>query len=118
MRINTVPHATPQCCPQTQAESSGGSIGAVAGGSPFPGWEAFVAHTVHPVKVAIVEALLWIGEPLSATQMEGSFDESGHYLGIVSYHAKGLEEWGALVVADTRQVRGAVESFFYFPELG
>src|SRR4051812_18800722 len=41
----------------------------LTGDYPFPGWEPFLPHLVHPLKVAIVEALLWIREPLSAVQL-------------------------------------------------
>jgi len=39
--------------------------------------EAFIAQFVHPVKVAAVEALLCIGEPLSAAQLAKLFSGAG-----------------------------------------
>ena len=42
----------------------GGTI-TVQGGERFD-WEALVPLVIHPLKVAILEALEWIGQPLSA----------------------------------------------------
>jgi len=85
------------------------------GESPFPGWEPFLPHLVHPIKVAIVEALLWIGQPLSAVQfgrvlrgVDDGFCESN-----VRYHVRHLVELGVLEV--TSDYGGAPrEKFFYF----
>jgi hypothetical protein len=40
-------------------------------------WSSFVAATVHPVKVAIIEALLWIEEPISGAQFGRIFRGAG-----------------------------------------
>src|SRR3954452_15389910 len=52
--------------------SAGPDPPAILGGvsdSPFPGWELYVANFVHPLKVGIVEALCWMGAPLSAVKL-------------------------------------------------
>jgi hypothetical protein len=86
--------------------------------SPFPGWEHFVPQFVHPVKVAVVEALLHLGEPLSAPQFaklfigEGdSFRESN-----VRYHLSHLVKAGVLTVvpSDPFTDEGRPERRFYF----
>jgi hypothetical protein len=90
--------------------------------SPFPGWERFVPQFVHPVKVAVVEALLYIGEPLSAPQFarlfigEGeSFRESN-----VRYHLSHLVKAGVLEVvpSDPFTDEGRPERRFYFTGRG
>jgi hypothetical protein len=49
-------------------------------------WAALVARILHPVQVQIIEALRWIGEPLSAGDLAGLFDNEpswatlGHHL--------------------------------------
>src|ERR1700709_2256059 len=61
-------------------------------------WGELVARIVHPLQVAIIEALLWIGQPLSPTELAKSFDEpTGHYLALVSYHVTHLKKMGVLV---------------------
>lgn len=85
------------------------------GEAPFD-WAALVPRIVHPLKVAIVEALLYLGQPLSASQLRDLFMEpSCHYLSIVSYHARELEKAGVIEEAGSRQVRGATETFYFFP---
>src|SRR3954469_12862275 len=53
---------------KTAAPDSPATLSAVSDSS-FPGWELYVANFVHPLKVAIVEALCWMGAPLSAVQL-------------------------------------------------
>ncbi len=72
-------------------------------------------HVVHPVQVAIVEALTWIGHPLSATELCEVLDEPGFYLSLVSYHLAKLKGFGAIRKTGKRPVRGATETFYFFP---
>lgn len=78
-------------------------------------WSLTVPFSVHPARVAIIEALRWIGEPLSAIELEGCFD--GHFdISGLSYHLRTLAEHEVLVKTGERQVRGAVQKFYFFPE--
>lgn len=77
-------------------------------------WGALVLQAVHPVKVAIVEALLRLREPLSASRLEDVLEGSSYSLGVISHHLKGLAQWGALELIEERQVRGATEKRYYF----
>jgi DNA-binding transcriptional ArsR family regulator len=84
----------------------------------FPGWEPFLPQLVHPIKVALVEALIYIGEPLSTVQlarMLGSIDE-GFRESNVRYHLNHLAEVGVLEDDPNRdgQVGDARQKFFYF----
>lgn len=76
-------------------------------------WAALIARLVHPTKVAIIEALSYLGQPLSATDLTKVFDEPKQlYLSLVSYHAKKLAKDGMLVVVGSRHVRGSLEQFY------
>ncbi len=80
-------------------------------------WEALVPYVVHPLKVAIIEALRRIGEPLSASELERIF--LGVFgLSLVSYHLTKLAGMGAVEKVRTRHVRGAVQTFYFFPPAG
>jgi len=86
----------------------------VNGDGPSLDWAALVPHTIHPVQVAIIEAMAWVGVPLSATMLKDVFDDAdGHYLGIVSYHLSRLAEWGAVAKTGHRPRRGARETFYF-----
>ncbi|HVO53112.1 MAG TPA: hypothetical protein VMT37_01730 [Solirubrobacterales bacterium] len=91
------------------------------GGEHFD-WNLLVPLVVHPLKVAIVEALHWIGRPVSPTDVSRMFgeDTEDHYLSLVAYHASKLEEIGAVEVVRTRPARGALEKFYdlRLPERG
>ena len=95
-----------------------GAIRQSTGDHPFPGWEPFLPHLVHPLKVAIVEALLWIGEPLSAVQLGKVVRGVGEALreSTVRYHVGHLAEVGVLEVIPYPNYEGkrSREKFFYF----
>ncbi len=75
-------------------------------------WNALIQHFVHPTKVHVLEALLWIGQPLSAADLENIFDGSPKH-GVITYHIKCLANPGILECVGTRQVRGATEEFYW-----
>lgn len=74
-------------------------------------WDSLIPLTVHPVKVAIIEAMEWIEVPLSPKELDRIFDEE-FGVSLVSYHMRTLA--GAGVVERVRQqsVRGALQSFY------
>jgi hypothetical protein len=83
------------------------------GGEPFD-WSALVPRVVHPLRVAIVEALLWLDQPLSSTDLVKLLDDPEIYLSHVAYHVSRLVEASALKPIHRRQVRGATETFYFF----
>ena len=74
-------------------------------------WAALVPLLVHPVKVEIIEAMTWIGLPLSATDldrvMRGQVGVS-----LLSYHLRKLAEVGAIERQRQEPVRGAIQTFY------
>ena len=78
-------------------------------------WAGLVALTVHPLKVAIIEALVWLDEPLSATELalmgEGDYD-----LDMVIYHARSLVNLGLLQVTKRHYVRGSRARLYFLAE--
>lgn len=81
------------------------------GKSPGWDWDALVP-LVHPVRVQILEAMLWIGQPLSAANLARAFDGAPR-LGVISYHMNRLAGRGILECVGTRRVRGATERFYW-----
>jgi DNA-binding transcriptional ArsR family regulator len=77
-------------------------------------WDALVPRVLHPLKVAIVEALGWVGKPLSATDLTKLLDDDDFGLSHVSYHLLKLAEAGVIEVVRRRKVRGSVEKFYFF----
>jgi DNA-binding transcriptional ArsR family regulator len=78
--------------------------------SPFD-WAALVPLLVHPVKVEIIEAMSWIGLPLSATDLDRVLrGQVG--VSLLSYHLRKLAEVGAIKRVRQEPVRGAVQSFY------
>lgn len=78
-------------------------------------WEALVPRLLHPIKLLVLEALLWVGEPMSATGLAAMVGDPRYYGGMFSYHLREMAEEGVVVQTSTRSVRGAEELFFYFP---
>jgi hypothetical protein len=87
-------------------------------GGPFPGWESFLPQFVHPVKVAVVEVLLYMGEPLSAAQLARLFSGEGDGFreSNVRYHLRHLAKVGVLdvVPSDPFSEGSHPEKLFYF----
>lgn len=77
------------------------------------GWDALVPRVVHPLKVAIIEALRWIGQPLSATELKNLFDD-GSDLSLISYHLVTLSKVEVLTIVRERRGRGSIEKFYFF----
>jgi hypothetical protein len=77
-------------------------------------WGSLVASTIHPVKVAIIEALLWVYEPLSATELTESFGHDDYNFDIVLYHLRALVQFDVVEVTARRHTRGAQENFLFF----
>jgi len=74
-------------------------------------WAALVPLLVHPVKVEIIEAMNWIGLPLSATDLDRILcGEIG--VSLLSYHLRKLVEVGAIERVRQEPVRGAIQSFY------
>jgi hypothetical protein len=91
----------------------------MAGGERSFDWDALVSRVVHPLKVATVEAMLWIDRPLSSSELTKLFGcqpevEVGH----VAYHVRCLAEAGVLTKVRTRQVRGATQTFYSLRDRG
>lgn len=108
LSIQCHPHILPPAWPRPG--------GAANGNEPAFDWAALVPRIVHPARVAIIEALFYIGQPLSATELRDLFDEPEcYYLSIVSYHLGKLVGYGALDETGSRQVRGATETYYFFP---
>jgi hypothetical protein len=86
--------------------------------SPFPGWEVYMSQFVHPVKVAMVEALLFIGEPLSAAQFAKLFSgtEKGFREPNIRYHLHHLVKLGVLEIVPPGPFSegSGMERFVYF----
>jgi hypothetical protein len=79
-------------------------------------WCALAAQIVHPTKMQIIEAMRWIGEPISAVKLEAIFDKAIS-LSNISYHVDSLAKLGTLKLIESHQVRGAHENFYYFTSL-
>lgn len=98
------------------SSAEGGSIG-----DGFPRWEVYVRAFVHPVKVAIIEALWCIGAPLSASQLIKLFSGQGESFreSNLRYHLGRLVKIGVLeVVSSSPFIEGdRADKFFYFPAI-
>lgn len=78
-------------------------------------WDALVPLLIHPTRVAIIEAIRWVGEPLSATDLKKLFGDDEIGLSDISYHLVRLAKVNAVVKVRERQVRGSLEKFYFFP---
>jgi hypothetical protein len=74
-------------------------------------WTALIDAQVHPIKVAVVEALRWVGGPLSAREL-WLIGVGEPVYGNVAYHVKTLADDGLLTQTAKAPARGSVEKFY------
>jgi hypothetical protein len=101
---------TPRAC--RPSGRSGGAAKEGDGCTSFD-WASLVPFYIHPLKVEIIEALDWIGRPLSPALLARVL-ERGHSVSRVSYHVRDLYRTKALKTTRRRRVRGATETFYWF----
>lgn len=77
----------------------------------FFDWNPFVPQLVHPMKVAIVEALAYMEQPLSASELKRLFGDV-RYISNVSYHLEELSQIGAVMPEEEQQVGGSTKKPF------
>jgi hypothetical protein len=85
----------------------------MSGGGQFD-WDALIPHEIHPLKIAIIEALVWIELPLSAVDLGQMFNEPVNPA-TISYHLGKLAKAGALEVTRNQRGRGAPEKSYFLP---
>jgi hypothetical protein len=104
----SAPHATPT--PPIQGETGG------AGDELFR-WDMLVSRVLHPIQLSMIEALIWIGLPLSPSDLSQMY--SGEYSNShTGYHVKVLAAHGIVMLADTEPVRGVTRHLYVLrPEL-
>jgi len=81
-------------------------------------WAVLVSRSIHPTKVAILEAMAWLRTPVSAVELQRMFAKdpdflSNRDLSILSYHMTMLAKAGAVEKIKDRTVRGARENFYF-----
>jgi hypothetical protein len=75
-------------------------------------WACMIERFIHPAKVEIVEALVWIGQPLSGTELRKILGRKRYSLGTLIYHLEALRDIGVVHVAGVRAARGAREVYY------
>jgi hypothetical protein len=96
----------PQLRPPTRPEIEDREL------APFD-WACLVDRYVHEFKVAIAEALDWIGQPLSAKELWYILDMTTQTeYQALAYHARTLQRMGLTVEAAYREARGATEVYY------
>ena len=86
----------------------------MAGGLSTPEhcfWEKLAVRLLHPTQILIIEAIWWVEEPLSATLLQGIYEDRID-LGLFSYHCKRLEKLQVLEKVGEVPIRGATEKLF------
>jgi hypothetical protein len=77
-------------------------------------WPSMISCHIHPLKIAAVEALRWIGGPLSAKELWLMGLGEPEY-GNVAYHVKALVDLGLIQQTHERPARGTMEKFYVLP---
>ena len=82
------------------------------GSDPNQFWATLGVRLLHPIQIQIIEAMLWIDCPLSASVLVEAFNGEIR-LSTVAYHVRRLKSLGALKLAGKRQpARGSTEKLY------
>ena len=76
-------------------------------------WLNFIGLTVHPLKIAVIEALLRIGQPLSIRDLAEMLSDAHYDKEMIKYHVGALVELGVIHLAEVRRVRGAFQNRYW-----
>lgn len=77
-------------------------------------WWKLTSFVLHPVKVAIIEAMLWIDEPMSAVDIDRMHDDPPGTTA-VAYHLRNLAfDISVLDLYDEETIRGARRKLYFF----
>jgi hypothetical protein len=82
-----------------------------AGNNSHFNWDSLVPYLVHPVKVAIIEAMEWVEVPVSPRELDRIFEEQ-FGVSLVAYHMRTLAEAGVVEKVRQQAVRGALQTFY------
>jgi DNA-binding transcriptional ArsR family regulator len=75
-------------------------------------WDELLTHLLHPTQFQIIEAMHWIAEPISASQLIHVFDRDRKDLSALSYHLRRLGELEIAKLSSVRRTRGAPERLY------
>ena len=85
------------------------------GGEPLPfSWEELVPLLIHPLRVAIIEALRRTDQPLSTADLWEVLD-ARYALSVISYHLLTLAKVEVVVPTHQDRARIGSERFFVVP---
>jgi DNA-binding transcriptional ArsR family regulator len=93
-------------------------VRALGGDSPTePGaaavdWDGLLASLLHPTQFQMIEAMHWIGQPVSASQLLHILDHGRKDLSAFSYHLRRLSELKIVRLVSVKRVRGAKERLY------
>ena len=75
-------------------------------------WATLAALLLHSCQVQIIEAMRWVDQPLSASELVRVLG-TGQRLSTIAYHVRRLDSLGALTPAGERHpLRGSEEKLY------
>jgi DNA-binding transcriptional ArsR family regulator len=79
-------------------------------------WLSLVPRLIHPVKLVILETLLYMEQELSATQIAALLGPGDYSVGVISYHLKVLAKTGVIELVESKKIRGSEMHLFNLPK--
>ncbi len=82
------------------------------GAAPDGFWAGLAVSLIHPIQLQIIEALIWIDVPMSASELVEVFHRE-HSLSSIGYHVRRLYWLGALEPVGARNPRRGSKEKLY-----
>jgi hypothetical protein len=78
------------------------------------GWDEIVSRDIHPIRVAVLEAMLWIDESFSPVDLDRMHDDPPG-VETIAYHMRALTSSPRVLrLYDEESIRGATRKLYYF----
>lgn len=78
-------------------------------------WGTLVPRSVHPIRVAALEAMQWIDEPFSAVDLDRMHDDDPPGVPAIAYHLRVLAfDLLVLRLYSEETIRGAHRKLYFF----
>ncbi len=78
-------------------------------------WDEIVSGGVHPLRVAAVEAMRWIGEPFAPSDLVRMHGDDAPDIATAAHHMRALASLlPVLDLYDEEMIRGATRKLYYF----
>lgn len=112
MRISEGGKITPRGAPQQKSKGAKNQSCKDEGSNRI--WQELAPRLIHPTKIELIEALSWIGEPLTVTDFFALLAPAESSIDYLRYHLKQLDSAEVVVEVPDQSLSNPDERRYWF----